>query len=110
MTAPYEPGDRAAWIQLYEGGEMDVESIVTVTSVTKKPDGYWELDTDKGITRVKANGYGSHVIPLDDDLQSIIDRGGLPFSTREGLGDGLEQDLIEPDLTQGLDGDGRDSR
>lgn len=115
MTAPYVPGDRAAWVDIYatdiESAELVIQDIATVQSVTPMQNGRWEVETDKGIAQVRDNGIGAQLIPLDPEIEADIDQMGLPLVLEESLTDRdheldavLDQELIE----QSLDGDGRD--
>lgn len=111
MTAPYAPGDVAAVIEL-----QDEKVIVTESTVLRiEPDaveGRWRVYTDHGgWTTTDAEGVGTYVVPIDEELaQDFVNRGPRfevePMARHELYERELNRDGMYRDFELGRDGDG----
>ena len=93
MSAPFEPGNTVAWMEIDPDGLRVHRATVQTIQRSTAPD-RWSVTTDRGTTTVDNTGVGSAAVPLDPDIQAdlyIHGDGYLVTSTSIGLESSTEE-------------------
>jgi hypothetical protein len=95
MTAPYERGQSAAWLEFDENG-MKVYRA-EVVGVSKEAYDTWLVSTTHGQERVNDRGEGPRLVPVDTEIAEEFARRGDGFLVESTVRD------IDRELDQSLD-------
>jgi len=94
MSAPFEPGNTLAWVEIDPDGlrvhRAAVETIDRGTAPNR-----WSVTTDRGTAIVDEAGVGSVAVPLDSDIEAdlyVYGDGYLVTSTAIGIEAPADQD------------------
>jgi hypothetical protein len=105
VTAPYRPGDLVAAIGLEDDGKVMVTETTVLHVEPDVAEGHWRIETDHGgWTITDAQGGGTYVVPIDEEIaQEIANRGPRFELESTGRDVALEPDTLEREELRDFD-------
>lgn len=95
MSAPYERGQSAAWLEFDENGMRVYQA--SVVGVSKEATDLWLVSTTHGQERVNDRGEGPRLVPVDPEIAEEFARRGDGFLVESTVRD------IDRELNKSLD-------